>query len=147
MSVVYKLWRTRLNEANTLGTVTGPGLIPALYSLEDTVREIPGHPVSEWKIPGKTAIPSGIYRLRWTMSQRFGREMLLLENVPGFAGIRIHSGNTEADTEGCILLGMGPVFDGNNHCTIVGSREAVRAFESEVVPLIQSGKEVFLEVE
>lgn len=146
MRVVYKLWRTRLGERETLGTVTGPGLIPALYSLEDTVREVAGWLVAEWKIPGKTAIPSGIYRMRWTMSNRFKREMLLLENVPGFAGIRIHAGNTDADTEGCILLGMGHELDGPS-CRLTDSRSAVREFEAAVVPQIKEGKEVFLEVE
>lgn len=74
-------------------------------TLEDVVREIPGRPVDEWKVPGKTAIPSGTYELEITWSTRFKRDLPLIANVPGFTGIRIHAGNTDADTEGCILVG------------------------------------------
>lgn len=75
------------------------------YSLEDPVREIEGVPVFDWKVYGKTAIPYGAYRVTITMSNRFKRPLPLLLDVPGFAGIRIHTGNTAASTEGCILVG------------------------------------------
>jgi hypothetical protein len=55
--------------------------------------------------PGKSCIPTGSYRVLLTLSVRFGREMPRLIGVPKRTGILIHPGNTEEDTEGCILLG------------------------------------------
>lgn len=68
------------------------------HTLEDIVRNV--------KIPGETAIPAGIYEITRNMSARFKRELPLLMNVPGFEGVRIHSGNVAADTHGCILPGL-----------------------------------------
>lgn len=76
------------------------------WTLEDTERERAGVPVEVWKIPGATAIPRGRYKITITFSNRFQRMLPLLNNVPGFSGIRIHPGNTSEDTEGCILPGM-----------------------------------------
>lgn len=57
------------------------------------------------KEKGKTAIPRGTYHVIYTYSPRFKRRLPLLENVTGFAGIRIHPGNSDKDTEGCLLFG------------------------------------------
>lgn len=57
------------------------------------------------KVKGETAIPVGRYQITWTYSLRFRKMLPLLNGVPGYEGIRIHSGNKARDTEGCILCG------------------------------------------
>ncbi len=84
-------------------------------TLEDTVRP------AGVKIAGKTAIPAGTYRVKKTMSPRFKKVLPEILNVPNYTGVRIHAGNTAADTEGCVLLGFnhtkGAVLDSANTVT------------------------------
>ena len=77
-------------------------------TLEDAVRDLDKNGKfdnGEKKIKGKTAIPYGTYEIKWTYSPRFKKYTPQLMNVPSFEGIRIHSGNSSTDTEGCLLLG------------------------------------------
>lgn len=57
------------------------------------------------KVKGMTAIPEGRYLMRFTYSPKFGKRLFQLMDVPLFDGIRIHSGNSVKDTQGCILVG------------------------------------------
>jgi hypothetical protein len=67
----------------------------------DTLEDIP----RDVKIMNETCIPTGDYKVILNESNRFKRVMPLLLQVPNFEGIRIHAGNSEADTSGCILVG------------------------------------------
>jgi len=78
--------------------------------LEDVDRGLyftqPLEEIEKLKVYGKTAIPKGVYEIVITYSNKFQQYLPLLLNVPGYAGIRIHSGNTELDTLGCLLPGV-----------------------------------------
>lgn len=75
------------------------------HTLEDVVREVEGEPVESWKVPGKTAIPSGRFRLTLEDSRRFGPDTITINDVPGFTHVRMHGGTDATDTEGCVLVG------------------------------------------
>jgi len=112
------------------------------YTLEDLVREVPGEPVSVWKQIGSTAIPAGKYDLTIDWSDHFGRNMPHVLDVPGFVGIRIHPGNTEQDTEGCILVGSCV----NSSVSIGYSRDAFNTFMPKLEAAIARGDKPTIEV-
>lgn len=129
----------------TLGSLFIDG-VRICGTLEDVVREVPGQPVASWKIKGRTAIPVGRYKLALVDSPKFGPDTLTLVDVPGFEYIRIHSGNDDADTEGCILVGHAvpdPDGDGGN---VVNSRMALLTLKAAVVPRLKSHEPAFIEV-
>jgi hypothetical protein len=109
-----KLIREIFNSSSTIGKLYLDDVFEC-FTLEDAVRDS--------KIEGKTAIPYGKYRVTIDFSNRFKKLMPHLLDVPGFTGIRIHAGNTENDTEGCILLGKT-----TDLLTISHSRDAVNDF-------------------
>lgn len=114
------LKRIAIRDTYTIGKL----YIDGVYfcdTLEDKVRDLNKNGVfdnGEKKIYGETAIPYGTYNVKWTYSNKFKKYMPLIENVPSFAGIRIHSGNTNADTQGCVLVGenkaVGKVLNSKN---------------------------------
>lgn len=74
--------------------------------LDDSMTE---EEIRSIKVKGQTAIPVGIYTVLMTYSPKYQKIMPLINNVKGYSGIRIHSGNSAKDTEGCLLVGKNTV--------------------------------------
>ena len=107
--MLIEVKRFEFKDTHTVGKMYVDGIYEC-YTLEDAVR-------NGTKVLGKTAIPIGEYKLIVDASARFKQDMPHILDVPNFTGVRIHAGNTSADTDGCILLGStwaGKDFIGNS---------------------------------
>lgn len=107
-------------------------------TIEDTVRDLNKNGKfdnGEKKVHSKTAIPYGIYEIKWTYSPRFKKYTPQLMNVPSFEGIRIHAGNTSADTEGCLILGKNKQVG-----KVLNSRATINKFYPIIKNACSNGK-------
>lgn len=88
-------------------------------SLEDKDRGLkktdPLSTILKTKVPGETAIPSGIYEITLSVSEKFKNRTWAKKyngmvpeilNVPGFSGVRIHPFNRPEESFGCIGIGQ-----------------------------------------
>jgi len=126
------LKRLHKTSNSTIGELSIDGKFEC-YTLEDIERDS--------KIYGKTAIPKGTYEIVMTMSNRFKVVLPLLLNVKNFEGVRIHTGNSAKDTEGCILLGQTRSID-----FIGNSKMALVKFVQKLKVGLNNGK-VYLTIE
>lgn len=126
--MILTLKRTAFEKEYTIGKLYGDGEY-LCDTLEDRVRP------DGVKVYGETAIPKGEYKLQWTFSPRFKRELPLLINVPNFEGVRIHTGNTHKDTEGCILVG-----ENKSKGSVINSRATFARIE----PILKSASKIII---
>lgn len=106
------------------------------FTLEDKVRP------SGVKVMHETAIPAGKYNVTIDLSEHFKKELPRVNDVPGFDGIRIHSGNTDLDTSGCILVGK----DWPGGDMIQESRVAFDKLFPQMKEALAKGETISLEV-
>ena len=127
----------------TLGKLFIDGVFEC-YTLEDEFRAV--------KVRGETRIPAGTYQVilrtegttHFQYAKRFPdihKGMLHVINVPNFQFILIHIGNTEKDTEGCLLVGADR---DENKMTIGRSTIAYRKMYPKVAAAVQAS-DVFIE--
>ena len=130
---------------STIGQLTVMGDPFNCFTLEDQDRGLNNKmnltEIQSAKVFGGTAIPSGRYQVVIDHSDRFGVDMPHILNVPGFAGIRIHSGNTAADTEGCLIVGLEHATD-----IVTNSRLAFSQFYIVLKQALNKGETVFITI-
>ena len=118
----------------TIGRLEDENGVKICDTLEPIYRDFKG---GELKVPRKSAVPEGTYPVVVTKSKKFGKYLPLLVGVPGFEGVRIHSGNTVNDTEGCILVGQN---------LIKGKVLLSRLTLEKLMRLIENEKRIFLTI-
>lgn len=115
-------------------------------TIEDVVRSLPsvcpdtpkGRACKcKEKVYARTAIPAGTYKVTMEYSPRFKRTLPYLHDVPHFLGILIHSGNTDADSAGCIIVGRN---------TVKGKVLESRATLDKLISRIEDEKDITIEI-
>ena len=149
--------RTARKNTYTIGKVTVDGKA-FCDSLEDTDRGVtqvmpftstggnkgywttPDNGIIE-KVPGKTAIPTGLYDACSYYWEKYKCYVVMLLRVPGFTGILMHNGMTADHSEGCILLGKNNIVG-----RLDGSRLYMDALVARVMAAEHRGENVQVEV-
>lgn len=85
----------------------------------------------------ETAIPYGTYKITMGYSPKFKRVLPYLHDVPHFLGILIHSGTTEVDSAGCLIVGKN---------TVKGKVLESRATSNTLNKILSNEKEITIEI-
>ncbi len=116
------------------------------YTLEDEFRDV--------KVSGETRIPSGTYNVtlrteggfnkRYTekFGADFNKGMLWVRDVPNFEYILIHIGNTDLDSEGCLLVGDSQTQNITKNGFIGSSTDAYKRVYPQIADVLVNGGEV-----
>lgn len=117
----------------------------------DLTREMGSAKVYLKKVYGSTAIPTGRYEVRLTYSPKYAARPWAAKykgfipeimDVPGFSNVRLHVGNSSADTSGCPLVGENRVVG-----RLVNSTQAFYdLMDYYLMPAHQAGQKIYLTI-
>lgn len=118
------------------------------HTLEDATRTT--------KVESETCIPEGVYqitlRTEGGMHAKYQKRypdthkgMLWLREIPNFKYVHIHIGNTIADTDGCVLVGMQSTLT-ENGATLGRSADAYEQLYALIAGSLLSGAVAALQV-
>lgn len=142
------LQRIHANNESTIGILSIDGIFAA-FTIEDECRAV--------KVKAETRIPSGTYKVllrkegghHESYKKKFPaihKGMLWLQDVPGFQYILIHIGNTDLDSEGCILIGDAVAQNVSERGAISGSGNAYARIYPKIANALEAGQTVTIEV-
>lgn len=160
MSNLLTVIRNTFSKEWTVGQLLVQGVLKG-YTIEDEIRAV--------KVKGETAIPFGTYELSFRQSPKFSssflyseklnvliepkelskypknsdfkaHDLLWVKNVPGFEYILIHWGNTDLDTEGCLVVGS-KVGVLKGRAAVLSSRDFYKKLYPMVYPIVKNSKE------
>lgn len=147
--MIVRVRRYADNNESTLGLLFIDGEFMC-YTLEDEKRNV--------KLKGETRIDEGEYEIKFRKEgghhTKYGKDfpdihkgMLELQNVPKFQFILIHIGNTDKDTDGCILVGDDP----NNNKVVKGflgkSTDAYKRIYPKIAKALEAGEKVVIKID
>lgn len=112
---------------------------------------IDGKPFCDTIENATKAIPNGFYPVRLTQSPHWGEILPLIDRVIGRTGIRIHPGNTAADSEGCVLVGERAAnkepLKGNSEPRLLSSRKTFNTLREKLLAIQRSREEIWISVD
>ena len=137
------LYRDQFLDKRTLGVLKYEGKAFG-YVCEDPDRGLTQgmtpDELAKLKVKGDTCFAAGYHPIMLGDSPKYGPDTLTII-VPGHRLIRIHSGNSEADTEGCLCPGMA-----RNEMGVQRSAVAVEWLKARLVPHLKAGGEAWIRV-
>lgn len=139
--------RFAFGDDSTLGKFFIDGELEC-FTLEDERRNV--------KVAKETCIPPGTYRLGVRHNSPMYRHfddrwpwhsgMLHLLDVPGFTFVYIHPGNTDEETDGCLLVGVTPAITTAGEFQLTQSRDAYAELYQKIRPVLTGPEIVTLTV-
>ena len=142
------LQRIHGGKESTIGILSIDGVFSA-FTIEDEYRTV--------KVKGETRIPSGTYKI--ILRKEGGKHenylkkfpqthkgMLWLQDIPNFQYVLIHIGNTDIDSEGCILIGDSISQNITERGAIAQSSNAYARIYPTIANTIDKGEMVTIEI-
>lgn len=141
MEILVERYSSGAND--TLSNVYIDG-VKECVAIEDEFRSV--------KVKGETRVDDGRYKLalRWSpkFSSEYNHEMIWVTDVPKFEYILVHWGNTDLDSDGCLIVGsyVGKLkVKLTERRAVLSSRKAYLKFYNKVAPAIKRGEDCWIE--